>query len=140
MDNEFGQKTSTAISTHEFLDFLKISCQLQESIGHRNIDDNSENEIDYNSLAKNDLVNALMNAKLISSPKTDSGENNGANERNGKSINALNQKFALNSISFDDKQRNQLAVIARIAMASQFINRRRTTHRMADSMLCSTIN
>lgn len=78
MDNENGYKSSPSISMHEFLDFLKISCQLQESIDHRSDD----TRIDYSDLAKNSLVNTLVNVKSTPSPRTDSGENT-----NGKSVN-----------------------------------------------------
>lgn len=44
------------ISMHEFLDFLKITCQVNESIDGRK----SSNQIDYNQLAKNELVNSLF--------------------------------------------------------------------------------
>lgn len=45
------------ISMHEFLEFLKITCQVNESIDGR-INKNS-NQIDYNQLVKNELVNNL---------------------------------------------------------------------------------
>lgn len=59
------------ISMHEFLDFLKITCQVNESI-----DNNCEKKIDYNDLAKNELINTLLkknsNSSNQSSPKPSS--------------------------------------------------------------------
>lgn len=85
MDNEIEPKSYSSISMHEFLDFLKISCQLQESIDHRNSDGS---QIDFNNLAKNNLVNSLIYAKSTPSPSTDSGENIGGINytANGESV------------------------------------------------------
>lgn len=89
MDSETGNKSSRSLSMHEFLDFLKISCQLQESIDQRKNGKTSGSQIDYNYLAKNSLVNTLMCAKLTPSPRADSGENNNNNTAaNGKLVNA----------------------------------------------------
>lgn len=44
------------ISMHDFLDFLKLTCQVNESLDSRNAD----KELDYNLLAKNELVNSLL--------------------------------------------------------------------------------
>lgn len=86
MDAEIGLESSSNISMHEFLDFLKVSCQLQESIDQRNTGKNNEHQIDYNDLAKNGLVNSLTNPKPTPSPSADSGEANVANSytTNGK--------------------------------------------------------
>lgn len=67
-------KSVPSISMHEFLDFLKISCQLQESIEHGNSGNATGSNIDYNSLAQNDLVNSLLNGKSTPSPRVDSGD------------------------------------------------------------------
>lgn len=89
MDIETENKSSPSISMHEFLDFLKISCQLQESIDQRKNDKTCVSQMDYNYLAKNSLVNTLMCAKSTPSPRADSGENNSNNTAaNGKSVNA----------------------------------------------------
>lgn len=47
---------SGVISMHDFLDFLKLTCQVNESLDSRNTD----KELDYNLLAKNELVNSLL--------------------------------------------------------------------------------
>lgn len=47
---------SGVISMHDFLDFLKLTCQVNESLDSRNAD----KELDYNLLAKNELVNSLL--------------------------------------------------------------------------------
>lgn len=90
MDYEIEAKTYSSISMHEFLDFLKISCQLQESIDidQRNNIKSDESQIDFNNLAKNSLVNSLIYAKSTPSPSTDSGENIGGNiyTANGESV------------------------------------------------------
>lgn len=87
MDSETGNKSSPSISMHEFLDFLKISCQLQESIDQRNHDKTGGAQIDYNNLAKNSLANTLMCAKSTPSPRVDSGDNNSnIIAANGKSV------------------------------------------------------
>lgn len=57
--------SSVTISMHEFLDFLKITCQVNESM-----DNNSDKKIDYNDLAKNELVNMLMKKSSSTSNQT----------------------------------------------------------------------
>lgn len=47
---------SGVISMHDFLDFLKLTCQVNESLDSRNVD----KELDYNLLAKNELVNSIL--------------------------------------------------------------------------------
>lgn len=49
---------SDSISMHDFLDFLKISCQLNESISE-NID-KTDKKVDYDQLAKNELIQSIL--------------------------------------------------------------------------------
>lgn len=74
--NQFGK-----ISTSEFLSFLKLACHVHESIILKN---ESAAALDYNALAKNELVNSLINLKSSSSPKSSGAEENGGSEKNGK--------------------------------------------------------
>lgn len=60
------------ISMQDFLDFLKLACHVHESIAVVHDKDDKEKEIDYTALAKNDLVNGLINStKSGQSPKLD---------------------------------------------------------------------
>lgn len=43
---------------HDFLDFLKLTCQVNESLNNKNPLNNKP--LDYNQLARNELVNSLM--------------------------------------------------------------------------------
>lgn len=74
--NQFG-----VISTSEFLNFLKLTCHVHESII---LKDEAAAALDYNALAKNELVNSLLNLKSSSSPKSSGAEESGGNEKNGK--------------------------------------------------------
>lgn len=60
-----ASNSAATISMHEFLDFLKITCQVNESM-----DSNSEKTIDYNDLAKNELVNMLLKKSSFTSNQT----------------------------------------------------------------------
>lgn len=70
-----------AISTSEFLDFLKLTCNVHESII---LKDENATALDYNTLAKNELVNSLVNLKSGQSPKSNGVEESCGNEKNGK--------------------------------------------------------
>ena len=49
------------ISMHEFLDFLKLTCQVNESLdATASLNTTSDKKVDYNQLAKNELVNSLF--------------------------------------------------------------------------------
>lgn len=75
--NQFG-----VISTSEYLNFLKLACHVHESII---LKDETAAALDYNALAKNELVNSLLNLKSGSSPKSSGAEeSSGGNEKNGK--------------------------------------------------------
>lgn len=74
--NQFG-----VISTCEFLNFLKLACHVHESII---LKDETATALDYNALAKNELVNSLLNLKSGSSSKSNGAEESGSNEKNGK--------------------------------------------------------
>lgn len=52
-----GGEAVSIISMHDFLDFLKLTCQVNEHLE----EDSAENpsKIDYNVLAKNPLINSL---------------------------------------------------------------------------------
>lgn len=59
------------ISMNELMDFLKLTCQVQESItsDNRNVVAN-KSEIDYNQISKNELVNVILaKEKGINPPK-----------------------------------------------------------------------
>lgn len=75
-DNQLGP-----IKTPEFLDFLKLACRVHESVILKN--DNGK-ALDYNSLAKNELVNALLNSKSGQSPKSNGIEDGFSNDKNGE--------------------------------------------------------
>lgn len=84
--NKIGNQTEPGnnnqcdvISTSEFLNFLKLACHIHESII---LKDENAAALDYNALAKNELVNSLVNLKSGSSPKSIGAEE--SNEKNGK--------------------------------------------------------
>lgn len=89
------EETLNSISMHDFLDFLKLTCQVHQSI---TVKDQSANEtLDYNKLARNELVNSLINAKPppLSSPKTIDGDH-------------TNEAAAVLNSSIDKKGKGQL--------------------------------
>lgn len=47
-----------SISMHDFLDFLKITCQLNESI--TGTIDQTNKKVDYDQLAKNELIHSIL--------------------------------------------------------------------------------
>lgn len=53
------------ISMHDFLDFLKLACQVNESIAANRM--SSEKMLDFNQLSRNELVNSLMSRAKSSS-------------------------------------------------------------------------
>ena len=68
------------ISMHDFLDFLKISCQLNESISGNS--QKSNKKIDYDQLTKNELIQTILSKsnctnRLIVSSEKCSGESHG---------------------------------------------------------------
>lgn len=69
----------SSISMHDFLDFLKLTCQVHQSITGKDQSGNANTTLDYNNLARNELVNSLLNAKApaSSSPKGGEGESSG---------------------------------------------------------------
>lgn len=72
-----------SISMQDFLDFLKITCQVHESITAKE-GCSTASTLDYNKLAKNELVNSLLNAKPASSlsPKAAESDNSGGASNN----------------------------------------------------------
>lgn len=56
---------ASSISMQNFLDFLKLSSRVHESISNKNAVD-AEKQIDYTTLAKNELVNGLINNSKLS--------------------------------------------------------------------------
>lgn len=74
------------ISTSEFLNFLKLACNVHESII---LKDETATALDYNALAKNELVNGLLNLKSGSSPKSNGAEESCGNEKNGKCLSEM---------------------------------------------------
>lgn len=79
-DNDSGNH-SGPISTSEFLDFLKLACHVHETIILKN--ENGQN-VDFNALAKYELVNTLLNSKSGQSPKSNANEDGGSKEKNGE--------------------------------------------------------
>lgn len=79
MQQQNKEDKLNSISMHEFLDFLKLTCQVHQSVTTKDESPRSEDVLDYNKLAKNDLVNSLLIAKRNTSlsPKTAEIENNG---------------------------------------------------------------
>lgn len=57
--SEGESKNCGVISMHDFLDFLKVTCQVNDSIDTKN-HGRARTAIDYNNLAKNELVNNLI--------------------------------------------------------------------------------
>lgn len=70
---------------HDFLDFLKITCQLNESIS--GTIDKTNKKVDYDQLAKNELIHSILdkcNAKNQNSMATcDKGETTTSVEKKG---------------------------------------------------------
>lgn len=90
LDNNSESCNQTgSISTSEFLDFLKLTCRVHESIILK--DDNGK-PLDYNALAKNELVNALVNLKSGQSPKSN-GLDESCSDRNGECSQKLGEKL-----------------------------------------------
>lgn len=73
MQNDKEEKLNS-ISMHDFLDFLKLTCQVHQSITTKEDNTNGKNELDYNKLARNELVNSLLNSKADSSASPKSGD------------------------------------------------------------------
>ena len=71
MSESSDKEKNSAISMHDFLDFLKITCQVNDSITNKA---KNHQTIDYNQLAKNELVNNILNRpdKVCSPVKKDS--------------------------------------------------------------------
>lgn len=57
---------SDSISMHDFLDFLKITCQLNESINATI--DKTHKKVDYDQLAKNELIHSILDKSNASNP------------------------------------------------------------------------
>lgn len=86
LDND-NSNQSGPISTSKFLDFLKLTCRVHESII---LKDESGKALDYNALAKNELVNTLINSKSGQSPKLNGAEDGGSNDnKNGEYFSAI---------------------------------------------------
>lgn len=75
--NNDNHNHSGPICTSDFLDFLKLACQVHESII---LKDDTGKTLDYNALAKNELVNTLVNSKSGQSPKSNGVEDNGSDK------------------------------------------------------------
>lgn len=52
------ENADSSISMHDFLDFLKITCQLNESIS--GTIDKTNKKVDYDQLAKNELIHSIL--------------------------------------------------------------------------------
>lgn len=72
---------SSPVSTSEFLDFLKLASRVHESII---LKDEQAQTLDYNALAKNELVNTLVNLKSGQSPKSNGADDSCSNDKNGE--------------------------------------------------------
>lgn len=94
INNENGNQPDP-ISTSKFLDFLKLACCVHESII---LKDDSGIALDYNALAQNEFVNALVNPKSGQSPKSNGADDGSSNDKNGewlyRNLNKLFEKKA----------------------------------------------
>lgn len=83
MQQNKGDKLN-AISMHDFLDFLKLTCEVHQSLTAKDDSPNGKIVIDYSKLAKNELVNSLLSAKAAAaqSPKTADSDNSGGGASN----------------------------------------------------------
>lgn len=88
MENKHANKSENpdelsnqSISTSEFLDFLKLTCRVHETII---LKDENATALDYNALAKNELVNCLMKLKSGQSPKANGIDESCGSEKNGE--------------------------------------------------------
>lgn len=88
--NNDNSNQSGPISTSEFLDFLKLACRVHESII---LKDEGAKALDYNALAKNELVNALVNSKSGQSPKSNATDDGGSNDKNGEFLLEINERI-----------------------------------------------
>lgn len=79
-NNHETTNQSDIVSTSEFLDFLKLASRVHETIILKDV---NAPALDYNALAKNELVNSLVNIKYGKSPKA-IGEDSSSIEKNGK--------------------------------------------------------
>lgn len=80
--NHESSNPSGVVSTSEFLNFLKLASRVHESIILK--DDNAP-AINYNALAKNELVNSLVNVKSGQSPKSNGAtDDSSSHEKNGE--------------------------------------------------------
>lgn len=86
-----------SISMHDFLDFLKLTCQVHQSITGKDQSGNGNTVLDYNKLARNELVNSLLNAKTpsSSSPKGGDGESSGTAVAANQSIEKKGMHYLL---------------------------------------------
>lgn len=83
MDINQDSNSQVPISTSVFLDFLKLACRVHESIILKDGQENGKS-IDYNALAKTELVNALINSKSGQSPPSNGTDESSFNDKNGK--------------------------------------------------------
>lgn len=84
INHENSSSQSGLVSTSEFLDFLKLASRVHESII---LKDDNASALDYNALAKNELVNSLVNVKSGQSPKSNGAtDDSSSNEKNGELI------------------------------------------------------
>lgn len=69
-----------SISMHDFLDFLKLTCQVHQSITTKDDNQGDKTVLDYTELAENKLVNTLISAKANAalSPRVNDGDACGA--------------------------------------------------------------
>lgn len=56
-----ASEAASIISMHDFLDFLKLTCQVNEHLQEDLVE--SQSKIDYNMLAQNPLINSLTQKK-----------------------------------------------------------------------------
>lgn len=87
---EIAEKTenSSGISMHDFLDFLKITCQLSESIN--GTVDKTDKKVDYDQLAKNELIQSILDKcsgnNQNSNPQCEKVETSTSGDKKGISI------------------------------------------------------
>lgn len=110
-----------SISMHDFLDFLKLSCQVQEQLIHSHPSESplsqSDNRVDLNELAKNPLVNSLLpraKQQPIKSPKQRSSDSSSSplsgRDRRDTSTTAAKAKPKLRQSSRKSKESSSSAL------------------------------
>lgn len=102
-DDKHDDQTGV-ISMHEFLDFLKLTCQVNETLDNNGNNGGSSDKkcVDYDQLAKNELVNMLLSKnRTTSSPGKSTKECTGAGGcgKLGAGENSIDKKCGAKSLT-----------------------------------------